>query len=256
MKNITVFLASSRKKATYQAALEIEKNLKSYGEANFEIVFLKDYHLEFCRGCKQCFDKGEGFCPIQDDRNLLIDKIKNSDGVIFATPNYSFQISAIMKNFFDRISFFLHRPSFFGKTYTYIVTQGIIGGGSIAKYLDYMGNNLGFKVTKGCVLNTLESPTDKVNKKNIQKIKKVSKNFYKELMNPSLKAPSIGRLMIFRITRTNIKLSLNDENYDYRYFKEKGWFESNYYYNTSLGPIKKIIGHLIDFLGRNMFKNT
>ena len=54
---------------------------------------LSDYNLEICKGCKLCLDQGEEFCPLKDDRDQLIQKIIDSDGVIFASPNYSFQVS-------------------------------------------------------------------------------------------------------------------------------------------------------------------
>lgn len=54
-------IGSERKKATYQAVRELEQNLKQYEEIDFEYIFLSDYNLGFCQGCKLCFDKGEGF---------------------------------------------------------------------------------------------------------------------------------------------------------------------------------------------------
>ena len=114
MKKVTAFIGTQTKKHTYQAVQEFEKNLGQCGEIDFEHVFLSDYHLEFCRGCKVCFDKGEEYCPLKDDRDLLLEKMEQSDGVIFATPNYAFQLSARMKNFFDRTAFLDHRPRFFG----------------------------------------------------------------------------------------------------------------------------------------------
>lgn len=41
---------------------------------------------------------------------------------------------------------------------------------------------------------------------------------------------------------------------DYRHYKEKGWFESGYYYHVSLGLIKNTVGSLFDFLGKRMTK--
>lgn len=67
MKKVTAFIGSARKQATYDSVREFEKCLKAYTEIEFEVVFLKDYPLEFCRGCKLCFDKGEEHCPIHDD---------------------------------------------------------------------------------------------------------------------------------------------------------------------------------------------
>ncbi len=86
---------------------------------------------------------------MKDDRDVLIEKIMASDGVVFASPNYSFQVSAIMKAFLDRLGFAFHRPRFFGKTFTSIVTQGIYGGGKIVDYLDFVANGLGFNTVKG-----------------------------------------------------------------------------------------------------------
>ena len=45
MKKVTAFIGSPQIQATYQAIQELEKNLKSYAEIDFEYVFLKDYKL-------------------------------------------------------------------------------------------------------------------------------------------------------------------------------------------------------------------
>ena len=45
---------------------------------------------------------------------------------------------------------------------------------------------------------------------------------------------------------------LNKERRDYRYFKENGWFESDYYYKVRLGIVKKIFGKIIDNLGKRL----
>ncbi|MGI6575356.1 MAG: hypothetical protein ACOX3A_05855, partial [bacterium] len=50
-------------------------------EIDFEYVFLSEYNLKFCQGCYQCFDQGEEFCPLKDDRDVLLEKIEYSDGV-------------------------------------------------------------------------------------------------------------------------------------------------------------------------------
>jgi multimeric flavodoxin WrbA len=252
MKKVTAFIGSARKQATYEAVREFERNLNSYTEVDFEYVFLKDYHLEFCSGCKLCFDKGEDHCPLRDDRNLLIDKMNHSDGVIFATPNYAFQVSASMKNLLDRLAFLFHRPCFFDKAFTSIVTQGIFGGSSIVKYLDNMGENFGYRVAKGCVLKTLEPITKDAQEKNSCEIQRAAARFYRVLMRPVPPSPSFLRLMMFRMSRTSMKGMLSDEYCDYRHYKAKGWFESDYYYDVSLNPIKNLAGRLFDFMGRRM----
>lgn len=255
MKKVKIFIGSPRKQATYQAVEEFEKNLKSHGEIDCEYVFLNDYNLENCKGCKLCFLKGEEFCPLKDDRDLLLEKMNNSDGIIFATPNYSFQVTALMKTFLDRLGFVFHRPRFFGKAFTAIVVQGIFGGASIVKYLEGVGAGLGFHVAKGCCLTALEPMTALEQKKISQKIQKASARFYKELMRPMPLTPSFFRLMLFRMSRTSIMQMLDEKFRDYRYYTEKGWFESDYYYDVSLGFIKKSAGRFFDFLVQRMVKN-
>jgi len=252
MKKVAAFIGTQTKKATYQAVQEFEKNLKRYGEIDFEYVFLSDYHLEFCRGCKVCFLKGEEHCPLKDDRDALLEKMEHSDGVILATPNYAFQVSARMKNLLDRLAYIDHRPKYFGKAYTAVVVQGIFGGGAIVKYLTMAGENLGFHVSKGCCVTALDPMTEHQQKQLTQKIKKASARFYKELLRPTPQ-PSFLRLMLFRMSRTSIK-SIDPKYQDYQYYKGKGWFESDYYYPTSLGLIKRLAGNLFDLLGRQIFK--
>ncbi len=150
--------------------------------------------METCQGCKLCIDKGEEYCPLKDDRDILIDKMDSSDGILFATPNYFFQVSASTKMLLDRIAYFGHRPHFFGKTWTNIVTQGIGGGGKISKYLNFIGNVLGCNTVKGCCLRTLE-PMTEIGKKQIDKIiEKQSKKFYTQLIKKEYPKPSYSNL--------------------------------------------------------------
>lgn len=255
MKKVTVFIGSPRKQATYQAVQEFEKNLRSYGEIDFDYVFLKDYHLEYCSGCCLCFEKGEEYCPLKDDRDILLEKLNGSDGVIFATPSYSFQVTALMKNLLDRMAFILHRPRFMGKTFTAIVTYGIFGGASIVKYLESNGENFGFHTARGCSLMTLGPITERQQRNISQNIEKASKRFYRELMRQTPPTPSFFRLMIFRLSRTSMKLMRDEKSRDYCYYKEKGWFESDYYDDVHLGFIKKSAGRFCDFLTKLMVKN-
>ena len=255
MKRVTAFVGSARKKWTYNAVRQFLDNLQSFGDVEYEIVTLSDYRLGTCRGCQVCFEKGEEFCPLKDDRDVLIEKIMASDGVVFASPNYSFQVSAIMKIFLDRLGFVFHRPRFFGKTFTSIITQGIYGGDKIVRYLDFVGNGLGFNAVKGSCITTLEPMTEKVKHKIDSSLAGLSRRFCKRLMKPAFPAPTLIKLMAFRMSRTSMGLMLDDSSRDYTYYKEKGWFESHYYYPTRLGVMKKIAGSLFDLIATKMTRS-
>ena len=202
------------------------------------------------QGLKLCLDKGEELCPLKDDRNKLIEKINNSDGVVFASPNYSFSVSGLMKVFLDRLGFNFHRPCFFGKTFTSIVVQGVYGGKKINEYLDFVGKGLGFEVVRGCCLNSMEPMTEKEQRNFDNVIYKQSKKFYSSLMKKEYPVPTLFELMVFRMARTSINLVLDESWRDYQYYRNKGWFKTDYYFPIQLNPLKKVAGNFFDFLFR------
>ena len=246
MKRVTAFVGSARKKRTHDAVVQFLSNLQSMGDIECDIIRLSDYRLQVCRGCKVCFAKGEENCPLKDDRDLLIEKIMASDGVVFASPNYCGQVSGIMKTFLDRFGFACHRPRYFGKVCTSIVTQGIAAGGKIVEYLDVLAMSLGFNVVKGTCVTPLDPRTEKDQQKIDRALARQAKRFYAGLAKPAYPAPTLLMLMVFRMGRSTIRQMLDDSRRDYRYYAEKGWFESDYYYLTRLGPLKKVAGHLVD----------
>ena len=247
MKRVTAFVGSARKKSTYNAVRQFLDNLQSLGDVEYEIVALSDHRLGTCRGCKVCFAKGEEFCPLTDDRDVLNEKMMVSDGVVFASPNYSFQVSAIMKMFLDRLGFVFHRPRFFGKAFTSIVVQGIYGGSKIVKYLDFVGNGLGFNVVRGSCVTALEPMTEKEQRKIDSILAAQSRRFHDRLSQPPYPIPSLFKLMLFRMSRTSIRLMLNETYRDYTYYRDKGWFESDYFYPARLNVFKKAAGSLFDY---------
>jgi len=243
---ITAFIGSGRKQHTYRAAEFFLQKLQAQGDVDYEIVRLSDYSIQPCRGCRQCLDKGSEFCPLKDDRDLLIEKINCSDGVVFATPNYAFQVSGMMKNFIDRMAFILHRPRYFGKTFTCIVAQGISQGEKITEYLDFIGRGLGFNIIKGCCIKTLEPLTEAGRAKIEKTIDSHSRKFYQVLTGSKNPVPSMFWLMAFRMARTSVKKMLDEKWRDYTYYRDNGWFESDYFYPVKLNPAKKLAGKLVD----------
>ncbi|QGY47483.1 NADPH-dependent FMN reductase [Maribellus comscasis] len=245
---VIAFIGSVRKKHTYESTEGFLKKLQACGNIDYEMVRLSEYKLGVCNGCKLCLDKGEELCPIKDDRNLLLEKIKNSDGVVFASPNYSFHVSALMKQFLDRLAFIFHRPQFFGKTCTSIIAQGVYGGNKIVKYFNFVGKALGFNVVKGICVTNLEPVSEKAVAKNEQKIEKLAGRFYKQLIKNELPQPSLFDLFIFRMSRTSMKMKLDENFKDFKYYTQKGWFNSDFFYPVKLSPAKKILGRLFDKL--------
>ena len=71
-----------------------------------------------------------------------------------------------------------------------------------------------------------------------------SRRFYESLMQSAYPVPTLLRLCGFRMGRVIIRLTLDESNRDYTYYRDKGWFRSDYYYPTRLGVLKGAAGSL------------
>lgn len=243
---VTAFIGNAQKRHTYDATVQFLNNLRALGDVEYEIVRLSDHHLETCKGCRMCIDKGEELCPLKDDRDMMIEKIQNSDGVIFSSPNYSFQVSGWMKILLDRLGFLFHRPRFFGIAFTNLVNEGIYGGKKIVKYLDFVGFGLGFNIVKGCCILTIVPVTEERQKINDEIIERQSRKFYSKLKENKYPTPSLIKLLLFRMARSSMRTMLDENNRDYLYYRDNGWFTSDYYYPVKLSPVKRFAGKMFD----------
>jgi multimeric flavodoxin WrbA len=111
--------------------------------ATFETVELPGGTVLPCKACDTCHKKG--FCPQKDDFESIKAKIMASDGVVLASPNYIFSVSAQLKAFMDRCCGIIHRQAFEGKYGASVVTSG---GGDEAPIADYMSH---FMITTGII---------------------------------------------------------------------------------------------------------
>lgn len=246
MKKVTAFVGSGHKRLTHNAVRQFLDELASYGDVETELVTLNDHDIGICRGCRLCFDKGEEACPMKDDRDALIAKMMASDGVVLASPNYSFQVSGAMKVFLDRLGFAFHRPRFFGKACTSLVTQGFFGGKKIVKYLDFASGALGFNTVPGSCFTALDPPTSRETAKRDRTLASHARRFHDRMDRTPFPAPSLLQLWGFRMGRTSVRLELTEADSDYRYYTDRGWFDSDYFYPVRLNPLKKAAGRYFD----------
>lgn len=125
---------------------------ENYPTIDYELLMLNEVNLEQCRGCYMCIAKGEKYCPLKDDRDMIIKEISDADGIVFAYPVYVNFISSLMKKFMERLSFISHRPRFFDK---YAMVMAICGGFGADKANEYMTDifsTFGFNVVSSLEL--------------------------------------------------------------------------------------------------------
>lgn len=69
--------------------------------ATCETVYLKNIH--WCQGCYTCWNKTPGVCVFTDDMPELLDKVKGCDIIVYATPLYNSNVTALLKAFQERL---------------------------------------------------------------------------------------------------------------------------------------------------------
>lgn len=65
-----------------------------------EQVELAELEIGFCIGCNTCL--GKAACALHDDMDILIEKMREADGIVLASPDYFSSITARMKSFMER----------------------------------------------------------------------------------------------------------------------------------------------------------
>jgi multimeric flavodoxin WrbA len=71
--------------------------------AEVETVFLHGRKIKPCIGCYSCWIKTPGECVQKDEAQELLERARESDIVVYATPLYVFGMNATLKLLLDRI---------------------------------------------------------------------------------------------------------------------------------------------------------
>jgi multimeric flavodoxin WrbA len=102
-----VFISGSRNPngQTAHAMGALREGIEGNG-GKTEMVYLPTFNLERCRQCEDtgwgiCRD--EGTCIIEDDFAELVQKIRQADAAVFATPVYFGDLSESMRALTDRL---------------------------------------------------------------------------------------------------------------------------------------------------------
>ena len=135
MKIIGIIGSPRKEKGnTGRLMMEVLKTAEKEGAA-FETASLPGETVLPCKACDTCHKKG--FCPQKDDFEGIKARILENDGVVLASPNYIFSVSAQLKAFMDRCCGVVHCFGFEGKYGASVVTSG---GGDESPIADFMNH--------------------------------------------------------------------------------------------------------------------
>lgn len=133
---ILLIVCSNQEKdnsSSYKIAQIFKERGNEFNDVDYEILSIRDYKIEMCKGCCACFKTGE--CLINDDMNFVKEKLLKADHIIFITPVYAHNVTGLLKNFIDRTSNWLHIFGLLGKTSSTIVVSSSNGNVYVSEYL-------------------------------------------------------------------------------------------------------------------------
>ena len=255
-------MGSPRKKDSLNVCKEIEARLGTEN-ITYDYIFLKDYEIQDCRGCGLCFKKSEKLCPCKDDLSIIREKLIESDGIVFATPVYAYQVPAPLKRIIDRMAYLFHRQELVGIPAISVVTSDGGGHKQVSKYMKMTIGGWGCNLIGAINIispiyfeeekdNSVWGYDESYHNKMTSKIEKLTDRFKEMIISEVSKIPSFYEIFMFNCLRSKTFAS----RVDYDYWKEKGWLSANYFYDTKLNPFKKIFGTtlraIIDLAGRRL----
>jgi multimeric flavodoxin WrbA len=117
-----------------------------------EMIDLCDLRVTPCIACEAC--SLNGTCVNDDDVPSLVDRMKEADGIVFASPVYIDNVSGQMKVFFDRLADAIHYQLLAGKFGCSVATTHTSGGDDVVAYLNHVQNYLGIVSVGGLSVAT------------------------------------------------------------------------------------------------------
>lgn len=100
MKRVMVIKTSLRGHGnTARLADEFAEGAREAGH-DVEVISLAGKKISFCLGCWGCLKSHR--CVIHDDGDTIVQKMKDADVLVFATPIYYYEMSGQMKTLLDR----------------------------------------------------------------------------------------------------------------------------------------------------------
>jgi multimeric flavodoxin WrbA len=140
---------------TRQIAVFVLEGAAAAG-AETELVDLCDLTITPCTACEGC--SFTGVCVYEDDVPSLVARMKDADGIVFASPVYIDNVTGQMKVFFDRLADAIHYQVLAGKYGCSVASTFDSGGSEVVAYQNHVLNYLGAIAVGGISVATGGDP--------------------------------------------------------------------------------------------------
>lgn len=102
MQKVLAVYGSPRKNGNLAQMMDIAVGRAK--KLGYEVVSYHLYEMQiaFCKGCMAC--KKNGICVIHDDIDTIREHLLDCDLVVISSPTYFANVSALVKNMFDRLT--------------------------------------------------------------------------------------------------------------------------------------------------------
>ena len=214
---ILAICGSPHRGNTYSVLKTIQED---YPDIDYKLLMLNEVNLKQCLGCYACVLKGAEFCPLKDDRDMIIEEISAADGIILASSVHVNNITALMKNFISRLGYEGHRPRFIDKYAMVMAVCGMFGAKEANEYMNGMFTQFGFNVVASLELQ-IATKSEKENIYNHEKTNKAFDTFITRIKNGQRNKPTMGQIKRFHIFKTISEYNKEHFVADYEYYKDK-----------------------------------
>lgn len=248
MKRIVVLSGSGKKHGNTMKLVEsIQTSFGDEDQFDWKYIYLYDYEIKGCIGCKACVRKDENACPFKDDVLSIMEVLKSADGIILASPVYSRAVTGQLKQFIDRTNYVLHRPSLIEIPTISVSTTDVIMSKKIANYLSVIGSSMGARIEGELAVKIGKMRNNPSYKSKVEKeIEKISKSFKHSVLEGKQQTPNMHQLMRFNGWKTRVIVSKEEYPNDYLYWEKNGWIDMDFFHKISLNPVTKVFFRIVN----------
>lgn len=230
---------------------QIEHTLNSLPGIEFEYIWLGDYNLNLCRGCMVCYDRGEAACPLKDGYLEAITRLNQADAAIFYSPTYALSISGLMKTFFDRSSFVLHRPYFKGRHALVLTASAAWGERPALRTMKQIVSMMGFSVDGTlAIVNSKYENRLEYREQIERELVRMAKRLSAGVQSGEPVRPSLFELVAFRFQKSAFGKDTDGCKNDKLYWRQMGWAapESAFYCHARISPVKALLAKVLAWI--------